>query len=326
MAAAPTTPSLIPEQEEHERQHQARGTVHIDDQSTCRGGSRVTGPPQAGTGWARLEGSCLPDRTASASPKLSRPSRCPHGATTAGSSRSETRPRPLGGTVGGVDGQPGARTPFPSPAPRDHFAAPVVSAGEGHNLLAAQGRAIVLERQAARSPSCSRMLRLSTTRPCRTAPPRGVPVECRTGPRDRTSDGWRLPARASPGRPDPRVFISLARRASGGGVGTRSLVCYLACRTRLCGGTVRFCRGPPADPTRPGSCEPDRLGDRHRWDGHGPDGAGPPEPVPDRDQGGRSDAIREHSAPAPEGRNPQLHTDPNHSPRARRRTEFWEAA
>ena len=134
-AATPNAPSLIHEREEHERQHQTRGTVNVYDQSTCRRGSRVTGPPRSGTGWSRVEGSCLPDRT---------------------------------------------------------------------------------------------------------------------GLTDRTSDVPWLPARAHPGRPDPCVVISLARRASGGGAGTRSLVCYLACRTRMCGGTVRFCRGPPPDPTSRG--------------------------------------------------------------------------
>lgn len=262
---------------------------------------------------------------ASASPKLSRPSRCPHGATTAGNSRSATRPRPLGGTGGGMDGQPGARTPFPSPTPRDHFAAPVVSAGEGHNLLTAQGRAIYLERQAARSPSCSRTLRLSTKRPCRTGPP-GSAGRVPDGPKG-SHFGWA----AAPGTRKPRPPRSACcHQPRQAGVRWRCRDTIPSVLFGLPDPVVRrdraFLSGATYGSDEPGSCEPDRLGDRHRWDGHGPDGAGPPEPVADRDQGGRSDAIREHSAPAPEGRNLQLHTDPNHSPRARRRTEFWEAA
>ena len=50
MAATPNAPSVILEREEHERQHQTRGTVHIYDQSTCGRRSRVTGPPR-GLGW-----------------------------------------------------------------------------------------------------------------------------------------------------------------------------------------------------------------------------------------------------------------------------------
>lgn len=213
--------------------------------------------------------------------------------------------------------------PFPSPTPRDRFAAPLVSAGEDRNLLSAEGRAIYLERETDRAITF--MLRDAPAVNHAPVPNRAPPGSAGRVPYG--IDGSHFGHALAPGTGTPRPPRSACRHQP------RQAGARWRCRDTipsvlfdLPDPVVRrdraFLSGTICGSDEPGSCEPDRLGDPLRWDGHGPDGAGPPEPGPGRDQRGRSDAIREHGAPAPEGRKLQLHTDPSHSPRTRRRTEF----
>ena len=164
--------------------------------------------------------------------------------------------------AGGVDGQPGARMPFPSPAPRDRVAAPLVSADEDRDLLSAEGRATFLESQTDRTIPF--MLRDAPAVNHAPVPNRGPP-----GSAGRVPDGiggshfGRAPA---PGTGTPRPPRSACRhQPRRAGVRWRCRDTIPSVLFGLPDPVVRrdraFLSGTTSGSDEPGSCEPDRPGD-----------------------------------------------------------------